>query len=286
MDEVPIVPGLVRDNTIVLYAQMTGLEHYRMSMVSKAWNVYCMSKRREIKSRKQLLRAIGDGDILSIVKRGNNWYKDYIEDLIYAHGDEELIEVAFKKGMLPYHTVQKWNWKLRCACKSNAMDTIQSIVDRGGALRWDWGLIGACEGGNNEVAQLMIDKGTKNYNWGLWAAGCGGQLGTAMLMAEKWNVNWDEGLYGACYGGSMAMAQFAITKGADNFNAGLYYACEGDQMEMVQFMITKGADDWNQGLYGACENDNFEIQQFMIMKGATSCSYCEQSMEEHLKRKN
>ena len=139
---VPIISGLVRDNSIVVHEQMCGLARYRMSMVSREWNVYCKDKIAMIKSKKQLDVVIKNNDILGIIKHFNSIDKSDA---------------------------------LRISCVYSRMELINILIAKG-TFDWDVGLRGACYSGNIIVVELMIAKGASDWGDGLWGACCGGNI--------------------------------------------------------------------------------------------------------------
>lgn len=134
MNLVPIIPGLVRDNSVVIWEQMDGSARYRMSMVSREWRCISECYIYNITTDKQLKSAIQNMDILSIIQHFNSI--DYNSNILYY------------------------------ACKYGNMELV-SILVRMGASDLNWGLFGACKGGNIEIVQLMITKGASDLNWGL-----------------------------------------------------------------------------------------------------------------------
>ena len=226
MATIPIIPGLVRDNSIVVYEQMCGLARYKMSMVSHDWNVYCKSrihditdsKTPDIKSKKQLKLIVKNNDILSIIKHINKINMGYA---------------------------------LQFSCQYSRLELINILIAKG-ARDWNSGLHGACNGSNSTIVQLMIAKGANDWDYGLLGACASGNMEIALLMITRGATNWNGGLRIACYKGNNELVQWMIAKGATEWDGGLWGACDGDHMELVHLMIAKGANDWDGGLWGAC----------------------------------
>lgn len=288
MDHIPIIPGLVRDNSIVLLEHMDGLGRYRMSMVDKGWNAYCKSKViYNLDTNKKQERVVKDVDILSIIKYIHATQTFKIVELAFKYGNKELINVLVKCGECVNIMNSKklyFDWGLDGACQNGDMKLVQLTIDNG-ATSWNWGLRGAAEGNNVAIAQMMIDRGASSFDWCLYYACFGGSMETAQLMIEKGADDWNYGLYGACSSNSnnaIKLVQMLIEKGASNWNQGLLNACLGGNMGIVQLMITYGATDWNGGLKSACFSKQSKMIHLMIENGATHCEHCNKSMRAHL----
>ena len=266
MNNIPIIPGLVQDNSVVIYEQMTGSERYRMSMVSKEWNVYCNRWISEPpRLRKQFETLVKNIDILSIIR-----HLDYINmfnvmEIGCRYGNIELVNIFIAKNM---HN-----------CSGNTIK--RRMVDN--TNDWNSGLYGACIGGSVAMIQLMIEKGARNWDLGLHGACINGSIKLVKLMIEKGAWDWNRGLHGACRNGSIELVQLMIEKGATDWNRGLHGACLSGNMNLTQIMIEKGATDWNGGLYGACDSNNIDIIRLMVVNGATFCNMCCKPMKAHIK---
>lgn len=249
MDTVPIIPGLVRDNSIVIYEMMCGLAKYRMSMVSLEWHALCIRRIRPVRSNSELWKMIEAVDILRVLKYG----------------------AFLNQGFM-----------MRAACKGGNMELIGILIVKG-TRQWHNGLIGACEGGSMEVARLMIEKGIRNYGIAMQCACQYGYTDVINLLREKSKDNLDEYcLIGACSGGNVDIfKQIIHTRRHWQYHTLFYHACMSGCMEIIEILITAGCCGWNEGLYGACIGGHVGIATDMISRGANDWEFALESACGH-----
>jgi hypothetical protein len=204
----PVIPGLVYDLTNVVYSKTCGLTKYMLSMISKDWNLYCISKMKIIENHyKSIEQHCKKCNILEIVRNYRN-LRAYIIT-IYA-------------------------------CKYNIRLLI-SIMTRLGNKNYDFGLHGACMGGHMDIVEYMIKCGARDYEYGLFGACLGGHMDIVNYMIKCGAYDYNIGLYGACIGGHINVAKFMIECGANNYNYGLFGACGGEKIDIMKYMIDIGA---------------------------------------------
>lgn len=249
----PTIPGLVQDNTIVIYRQMNGSARYRMSMVSIEWYTFCHKNLSRITSERDMETAMIDCDILSILNRINlntGTTRSLLNDIIRyicKYDNLEILQILVKKTFINANIV------LYGASKFGRMEMVHLLITFG-ANDWEDGLWGACAGGNMQLVQFFIDKGARNY-------------------AARLNT--------ACYYDQVDIANFLIKKGANDWDDALCHACENGSINTARLMIDRGATYLNDALELACMNNKHEMVQFIISCGASNCN-CGNSIQQHL----
>lgn len=224
---VPIIPGLVQDNSLVIYNWMDGDTRYVMSMVSKEWYLYCTDKKPVGNGIYVIKKVVKSNDILRIIRN--------------LDGPCKRLQIFFN------------------ACRYECITLINILIKKG-VCDWDGGLGGACRGGRMRIAQLMIEKGAIDFDSGLYNACRSGNMAIVQMMiinkasyARRW------GLHTACQSGNIEIVKLTLeklieTRGtifyySDELNPGLAYACtkwntkkDSDKYAtIIQLLIETGA---------------------------------------------
>jgi hypothetical protein len=243
---IPVISGLISDLTGVIYEHCDS--RYELSMVSKDWNIYCISRIKTIENNyKSIKQNCEERNILEIVRNYNKL-------------DE--------KDVMQY------------ACQYNVILLIKIII-RIGNQHYYWGLIGACRGGHIDLVKYMIKLGATDYNNGLNRACFGGYMDIVKYMIELGADDYSGGLFNACVGGDLDIVKYMIECGAKSYNYGLHGACFGKHINMVKYAIKLSA---NNGSYKARLGGFNDIVKYMIELGADSCG-CGRPIQEHLDQK-
>lgn len=239
---IPILYGLVRDVSLVIYGWMDGPSRWRMSMVSNEWHDYCneiITGRDVWRSKIELYNDVKSLNILQILK------------------DVELLDKEWSKVLSGRSNVDYYDYRnnlMRLSCEQGNVELINILI-RKGYCNWDLGLDGACYGGHMAVVQMLIKLGARRLN---------------------------NGLQMACINGKIDIVQLLLDKGVANLNNGMQFACYHGHIDIVHLLIRHGADNWNWGLHRACAGNHIEIIAIMIQNGANYCKNCKLSMQHHL----
>lgn len=285
--DIPYFPGSIGDITLEIF-QWSGVVPYKMSMVSKEWNVFCTAiYTANTTSNEPLKQAIVHENILWIIGHARQFTQDELMKLACQTANKLLIDILIKKGN------DKWDsglygaafgghsglvelmFKLGAtdtekgmqgACLGGDNDTVMAVLKRAknrySHLRI--GLIYASKGGHMEIAKLMISMGAENINEGLYRACKGGHTELVRYLLSVDTFGIDMALYGACKKGRATIVQMLIDAGATKFAFGLQGACDGGQVEMARLMVERGAQFTERELPMACHNGNIDVIRYLI----------------------
>lgn len=240
----PIILNLVQDITTVIFDRQNGFTLYKMSMVSREWNIYCNA-----------IATMNDGSGL------NNGSREEFE---LEMKNLNILWILKNCGYYNSFSV------MEVACKFGN-ELIVKILIRHGNNSWDMGLFGACEGGHKTIVNLMLKHGAKNKSTGFIYACKGGHTKLALSLTPKphWHEAWESGFVKACAGGHLQLAKELIDRQQIGLMAAFTKTCEAGHLDVVKMLITKGATYWDVGLLAASEFAQVAIVELMIQKGAT-----------------
>ena len=311
VNNIPIIPKLVRDVSLVIYEQMDGSSRYRMSMVSRDWYVYC-TRILPIRNKHELKEVSLASDILRLLRNCSLFRVARVFDYACRYGNIELINILMRKGY------RAWNYGFLGACRRGNVAIVQLTIDNVsdkimqlglyqaykenhlGIIRFLSKLIikidlshclaGACKGGHIElVKDIIYNRGAYHIDWdNVLSCACeGGNIQIVQMIINECTIyhNWNSGLQGACRGGHILIMQFTIRLGATDLISGFYYACKRGHIALAQIMlpiiVNSEVSDRNEMnsmrccLRYACLYGLWEIVQMVLEMGCYETSWSE-----------
>lgn len=263
----PIVPGLVQDNTHIIFAD--GITNYKMSMVSKEWNRYC----KLVVDMKccndpvfvsfSLMDEVRKLNILWILKYIELFDKQTLTESVFETGNKLLVDIIVRTG-----NKSSWNDGYYGACCGNHIELARWTLSKG-ARRNERGFEAACYRGHTELA-LTFPPYSGAWSCGLYGACKSGNKRIVDEVISWGEYNWDLGLKGACESGNMEIAQLMISRGANDWHSGLLVACRFGHIPAAQLMMANGANNFDDAFVTACYSKNIELVQLMITVTAFS----------------
>lgn len=296
----PIIPDLVQDNTPIIFgtsagAALEGLALYKISFVSRQWNVYAALMAvtlRNLPSWSDVESEVARTNILWVLDAfRHKVLKSHLMEMTCKYGNQLLLKIVMRRGcrnwdeggygasvgghanILAYMKnrgaadIKRYVYG---ACLGNHTElAISLITDFGDGHkrhaqrkirdRLEQGLIGACLGGHPHLVELLITPGG---------------ISKEPMFAHAAASNWGDGLSAACKGGHITLVQLMIDRGARNYNNsmidafGMSATVDASHMEIIRLLIEYGANNWAQGLCHACYAGNTELALMMIQYGA------------------
>lgn len=201
--------------------------NYRMSMVSKEWNVYCKARvATEYKAFKELCRR---GDLLSIMRSYKNIHKNVVIYYTYAFSGDEVVEY------------------------------FNRICD---GYNKQYSLMGACRGGRETRADALLHL---HNPYLLFYATKGRNMNIIRKLIDVPGIIKEQGFVAACYlGDSVLIDYFKQYYYADYFDVAAMYALRGHQMNLFEQMVNNMSE--KASLLAIISYDDISIMKQLIEK--------------------
>lgn len=251
---VPIIPGLVRDNSTALYEQMCGATRYRMSMISTEWFHYSNSKITIINAKQNLKDAIIVNDILSTIRSFATIMKCniYAIQLTFKHGSMEMVNIIYNLYIKNDISPGDATW-FKQACRSGNIDIVQYVISKKHQQDWQLGFKKACKSGNVELVQLMLK----------------------FVNAEHTGIDSElihDGLFYAYTYDRIDVVKLLMEKMSTELVDFMFYICRGRD-DKIRAHILKGK---------ILRSSHIDLVQLLIDAGVVRCFNCGKTMQQHL----